>query len=66
MWESSGSYISLVWLGRGLSGRVEGVDRMKIQSPNVQTFKEPKIDSKEPIPPGCVAWRSGTTTLYPY
>jgi hypothetical protein len=23
-----------------------------------------RIDSKEPIPPGCVAWRAGTTTLF--
>ncbi len=25
---------------------------------------EPKIDSKEPVPPGCVAWRAGATTLF--
>jgi hypothetical protein len=24
----------------------------------------PRIDPKEPIPPGCVAWRAGTTTLF--
>jgi len=24
----------------------------------------PGTDSKEPIPPGCVAWRAGTTTLF--
>jgi hypothetical protein len=33
-------------------------------SPNFQTFEEPRIDSKEPIPSGCVAWRVGTTTLF--
>jgi hypothetical protein len=24
----------------------------------------PRIDSKEPIPPGCVDWRAGTSTLF--
>jgi len=24
----------------------------------------PRSESKEPIPPGCVAWRAGTTTLF--
>ncbi len=43
MWESTGSYISLVWLGRGRSGGgKEKVDRVKIQSPNFLTYKEPK------------------------
>jgi hypothetical protein len=27
-------------------------------------LRSPRIDSKEPIPPGCVAWRAGTTTLF--
>jgi hypothetical protein len=27
-------------------------------------FRNPGIDSQEPIPPGCVAWRAGTTTLF--
>jgi hypothetical protein len=26
-------------------------------------IRSPRLDSKEPIPPGCVAWRAGTTTL---
>jgi hypothetical protein len=26
-------------------------------------LRSPRIDSKEPIPLGCVAWRAGTTTL---
>jgi hypothetical protein len=30
-----------------------------------KTFKEPRIDTKEPIPPGCVAWRAGTTNPIP-
>ncbi len=34
------------------------------QSPNFETFKELKIDSKEPIQPGCVAWQTSTTTLF--
>ncbi len=29
-------------------------------------LRSPRIDSKGPIPPGCVAWRAGTTTLYSY
>jgi hypothetical protein len=28
-------------------------------------LRSPRIDSKEPIPPGCVAWRAGTTTPIP-
>jgi hypothetical protein len=31
--------------------------------PDFLTFN-PRIDSKEPILPGCVAWRAGTTTLF--
>ncbi len=27
-------------------------------------IRSPRIDSKKPIPPGCVAWRAGTTTLF--
>ncbi len=27
-------------------------------------LKSPRIDSKEPIPPDCVAWRAGTSTLF--
>jgi hypothetical protein len=30
--------------------------------PEFSTFKDPSIDSKEPIPSGFVAWRAGTTT----
>ncbi len=26
--------------------------------------RSPRIDSEEPIPPGCVAWRAGTKTLF--
>jgi hypothetical protein len=29
-----------------------------------KTFKEPRIDSKESIPPACVAWRAVTTSLF--
>ncbi len=32
--------------------------------PNFKLLRSPRIDSKEPIPPGCVAWRAGTTTLF--
>jgi hypothetical protein len=34
------------------------------QSPIILTLKEPKIRSKESIPPAYVAWRAGTTTLF--
>jgi hypothetical protein len=27
-----------------------------------ELLRSRRIDSKEPIPPGCVAWRAGTTT----
>jgi hypothetical protein len=27
-------------------------------------LRSPRIDSKEPIPPGCVVWRAGTSTLF--
>jgi hypothetical protein len=31
------------------------------QGPNFLTLRSPRIDSKEPILPDCVAWRAGTT-----
>jgi hypothetical protein len=27
-------------------------------------LRSPRIDSKEPIPPGCVSWRAGTTIWF--
>jgi hypothetical protein len=30
--------------------------------PELKLLRSPIIDSKEPIPPGCLAWRTGTTT----
>ncbi len=27
-------------------------------------LRSPRIDSKEPVPPGCEDWRAGTTTLF--
>ncbi len=38
-------------------------DPMYSLSPNVKTFKEPK-NRIQGTPPGCVAWRAGTATLY--
>ncbi len=32
--------------------------------PELLTFKGPRIDSKEPISPGCVAWRACTTSFF--
>ncbi len=42
------------------------VERLKLFKP-ARIFKllwSPSIDSKEPIPPGYVAWRAGTTNLF--
>jgi hypothetical protein len=48
--------------------RVQGskrIDSGPQQSPNFnKLLKSPRIDSMEPIPPVCVAWRAGTTTLF--
>ncbi len=54
--------------GRYVTGRFVGVCyKVLSKMSRAQIFKllrSPKIDSKEPIPPGCVAWRAGTTTLF--
>jgi hypothetical protein len=45
----------------------ESVDKLYSREYRARIFKllrSPRIDSKEPIPPGCVAWRAGTTTLF--
>ncbi len=39
----------------------EGVIRARI----FKLIRSPRIDSKEPVPPGCVAWRAGTTNPIP-
>jgi hypothetical protein len=49
--------------------RIEQADRnretqVKKQSLIFKLLRSPRIDSKEPIPPGCVAWRACTTTLF--
>ncbi len=45
------------------------VQRIALHFANrVRIFKllrSPRIDSKESIPPGCVALRAGSTTLFP-
>ncbi len=41
-----------------------GETDVQFESQNFETLRSPKIDSKEPIPPGCVAWRTGTITLF--
>ncbi len=38
----------------------EGVIRARI----FKLIRSPRIDSKEPVPPECVAWRAVTTTLF--
>jgi hypothetical protein len=39
---------------------VWGANRARI----FKLLRNPKIDSKDSIPPACVAWRAGTTTLF--
>ncbi len=36
------------------------VSFMFSESELLKVLRSPRIDSKEPIPPGCVAWRAGT------
>ncbi len=45
----------------------EAIYSKKEVTSRAQIFKplmSPRIDSKEPIPPGCVAWWAGITTLF--
>jgi hypothetical protein len=30
----------------------------------IKLLGSPRINSRDPIPPGCVAWQAGTTTLF--
>jgi hypothetical protein len=48
---------------------IQKIDEMYIQVKNAEPeflnfLRGPRIDSKESIPPGCVAWWAGTTTLF--
>ncbi len=38
---------------------------LKARAQIFKLLRSPKIESKEQIPPGFVAWRAGTTTLFP-
>jgi hypothetical protein len=52
---------------RSLMSRWPGPSSDRRQSSWARIFIllwSPRIDSKGPIPPGCVAWRAGTTTLF--
>jgi hypothetical protein len=45
------------------------IDCSQIPAHRARIFKflrNPSIDSNEPIPPGCLAFRAGTTTLFLY
>jgi hypothetical protein len=46
-----------------LLGSMDETGQESVNS-RLRIFKLLRIDSKEPIPPGCVAWRAGTTTLF--
>jgi hypothetical protein len=37
---------------------------LTIEAEFFKLLRSPRIDSKEPIPPGFVAWRAGTTDLF--
>jgi hypothetical protein len=57
--------------GRGERGRhsKEGVreggkEGFALRARICKLLRSPRIDSKETIPPGCVAWRAGTTALF--
>jgi hypothetical protein len=39
-------------------------DRGDTRARIFKPLRSPRIDSMEPIPPGCVAWRAGTKALF--
>jgi hypothetical protein len=41
-----------------------GSDNAWFRARIFKLFVSPRIDSKKPIPPGCVAWRAGMTNLF--
>ncbi len=44
---------------------ISGIDFSPITRARIFIFlRSPRIDSKDSIPPGCEAWRAGTTTLF--
>ncbi len=60
------NYRLVLFLPQGEKFVIKPFTIMKVSS-DARIFKllrSPRIDSKEPIPPGCVAWRADTTTLY--
>ena len=48
-----------VWTDQHIVSTGDQVTRAR----TVKLLRSPRIDSKEPIPPGCVVWRAGTATL---
>ncbi len=48
----------------GLETEYEYGCRTGLLEPQFLTFKKPRIDSKESVPPAYVAWRAGTVTLF--
>jgi hypothetical protein len=47
-----------------LNGLVLPATRILVRARTFKFLRRPRIDSQEPIPPGCVVWRAGTTTLF--
>ena len=43
---------------------MSGINTEEYRARIFKLIRSSRIDSKEPIPPGCVAWRAGTTTLF--
>jgi hypothetical protein len=63
----NGNNSSKTWIGTAKDG-CRRFPELKIREPyRARIFKllrSPRIDSKEPILPGCVAWLAGTTTQF--
>jgi hypothetical protein len=46
------------------SSGIPSLKLSSILSPNFKLLRNPRIGSKESIPPACLAWRAGTTTPF--
>jgi hypothetical protein len=65
-------FLSRYFVGQSVGNLVPGLAVPKLvhgkpgweQSTNFKLLRSPRIDSMEPITPGCVAWRAGMTTIF--
>ena len=53
-----GVWNGMLWVG------VEGGETFPSRARIFKLLRSPRIDFKEPIAPGCVAWQAGTITLF--